>query len=156
MLCVPWVVPRIPFDAGVSNHYSESDWHACVGEEPVRMELRNLRVAPVARLIRLEHLNRPTDRRHAEFSVAGMVCALGSLRVRRALEGLRGVSAAEVSLERERALVDYDPQAVTIPQMVEAIQHSVVLPRLRRVIERTAHARPDRRAKWFCRVRPGP
>ena len=62
--------------------------------------------------------------------------------MRRALEGLRGTSAVDVSLDRERAVVDYDPSAVTIPKMLEAIQGTVVLPRIRRAIGGGAPRRP--------------
>lgn len=53
----------------------------------------------------------------------------------------------DVSLERERAIVNYDPDALTVPKMVEAIQRSVVFPSLRRVIERTVRPRRGRQAK---------
>jgi hypothetical protein len=57
------------------------------------------------------------------------------------------VSDVEVSLERERALVDYDPDALMVPQMVEAIQRSVILPRFRRAIEHTARPRRGRQVR---------
>jgi hypothetical protein len=52
----------------------------------------------------------------------------------------------KVSLEQEHALVDYDPNALTVAKMVKAIQRSVILPRFRRVIERTARPRRGRQA----------
>jgi hypothetical protein len=51
-----------------------------------------------------------------------------------------------VSLERERAIVDYDPSVLTVPKMLEAIQRSVILPRLRRTVERAARGRRGQRA----------
>jgi hypothetical protein len=50
-----------------------------------------------------------------------------------------------VSLEQERALVDYDPNILTVPTMVEAIQRSVILSRFRRTVERAARPRRGRR-----------
>ena len=52
-----------------------------------------------------------------------------------------------MSLERERAVVDYDPNALTVPKMVEAIRRSVIMPRLRRAIGRTAGPRRGRQAR---------
>jgi len=37
---------------------------------------RNLRIAPVARLVRSEPLERPAGHHRAELSVTGMVCSL--------------------------------------------------------------------------------
>jgi hypothetical protein len=42
----------------------------------VKLKLRNLRVAPVARLLRSTRLTRPAGHRRAELSVSGMICAL--------------------------------------------------------------------------------
>lgn len=42
----------------------------------MKLRWRNLRVAPVARLVRSEPLDRRAGRRRAEFSVSGMVCSL--------------------------------------------------------------------------------
>ncbi len=41
--------------------------------------------------------------------------------VKKALEGLRGVSRADVSLRAKEAVVVFDPAQVTIDQMVEAV-----------------------------------
>lgn len=43
-----------------------------------------------------------------------------------------------MSLERGQAIVEYDPRVLTVQGMLKAIRHSVILPRLRRAIERTA------------------
>jgi copper chaperone CopZ len=64
--------------------------------------------------------------------------------VQRALEGLRGVISAGVSLEQERAVVDYDPRALTVARMLEAIRSTVLLPAVRRAIERSARSRRGR------------
>ena len=50
------------------------------------------------------------------------------------------MTVADVSLERERAIVDYDPSVLTVARMMEAIQGSVILPRLRRAIEHAVRA----------------
>lgn len=57
------------------------------------------------------------------------------------------MTVADVSLERERAIVDYDPSVLTVARMMEAIQGSVILPRLRRAIERTAGLPRNRQAR---------
>lgn len=41
--------------------------------------------------------------------------------VKKALEGLKGVSRADVSLRSKEAVVVYDPTQVTVPQMLEAV-----------------------------------
>ncbi len=64
--------------------------------------------------------------------------------MQRALEGLPGAISARVSLARERAIVDYDPRALTIARMVEAIGDTVVLPAVRRAIQRTPRPRRGR------------
>jgi len=43
--------------------------------------------------------------------------------VKKALEGLKGVSRADVSLRSKGAVVVYDPTQVTVPQMLEAVDH---------------------------------
>ena len=41
--------------------------------------------------------------------------------VKKALEGLKGVSRADVSLRSKEAVVVYDPTQVTVPQMLEVV-----------------------------------
>jgi mercuric ion binding protein len=43
--------------------------------------------------------------------------------VKKALEGLKGVSRADVSLRTKEAVVTFDQATVTIPQMIEAVDH---------------------------------
>ncbi len=52
--------------------------------------------------------------------------------MKRALEGLDGVTAARVELDTGRAVVDYREGTLTDVQVIEAIQATVVLPGLRR------------------------
>lgn len=54
------------------------------------------------------------------------------------------MAAAEVSLERERATVDYDPGVLTAARLLEAIRASVVLPGLRRALEGAAEIRKEK------------
>jgi len=55
------------------------------------------------------------------------------------------VANVEVSLERERATVDYDPHVLTAARLIEAVGRTVVLPAARRAIERaTRPRRPSR------------
>jgi len=44
--------------------------------------------------------------------------------VKRALEGLEGVEKAEVSFTRAEARVEYDPQKVTIEDMIRKVGES--------------------------------
>jgi copper chaperone CopZ len=44
--------------------------------------------------------------------------------VKRALEGLKGVSRAEVSFRDKEARVSFDAAAVTVEQMVQAIERA--------------------------------
>ena len=41
--------------------------------------------------------------------------------MKKALEGLRGVSRADVSLKAKEAVVTFDPAQVTVAQMIEAV-----------------------------------
>jgi copper chaperone CopZ len=41
--------------------------------------------------------------------------------VKKALEGLKGVSRADVSLREKEAVVTFDPAQVTVPQMIAAV-----------------------------------
>jgi len=41
--------------------------------------------------------------------------------VKKALEGLKGVSRADVSLRAKEAVVTFDPAQVAVPEMIEAI-----------------------------------
>ncbi len=42
----------------------------------MKLRLRNLRVAPMARLLRSTRLTRPAGHRRAELSITGMICSL--------------------------------------------------------------------------------
>ena len=41
--------------------------------------------------------------------------------VKRALEGLKGVSRADVSFRKKQAVVTFDPTQVRVEQMIEAV-----------------------------------
>ncbi|MDD6553064.1 MAG: HAD-IC family P-type ATPase [Prevotellaceae bacterium] len=53
--------------------------------------------------------------------VVGMACASCSANVERKLNSLPGINNASVSLPGRSALVDYDPEKISLPQMKEAI-----------------------------------
>gem|GEM_PF-7103175 len=67
--------------------------------------------------------------------------------MKRALEGLPGATSARVSLGQERAIVDYDPRALSIARMLEAIRGTVVLPAVRLAIQRTSRPRSGRQPR---------
>ena len=53
--------------------------------------------------------------------VEGMTCGGCTMATRKVLERLAGVTKAEVSYERKRAVVTYDPRKVTVAQMIAAV-----------------------------------
>lgn len=55
------------------------------------------------------------------LAIKGMTCGGCVLGVRTVLTRLPGVSSADVSYEKGRAVVTYDPARVTVAQMVAAI-----------------------------------
>ena len=44
--------------------------------------------------------------------------------MKRALEGLKGVSRAEVSFRKKEAQVEFDPEVVTVDQLIEAVNRA--------------------------------
>ena len=53
--------------------------------------------------------------------IEGMTCGGCTLATRTVLERLEGVAKAEVSYEKKRAVVTYDPARVTVAQMIAAV-----------------------------------
>lgn len=53
--------------------------------------------------------------------IEGMTCGGCTLATRTVLERLDGVTKAEVSYEKKRAVVTYDPTKVTVAQMIAAV-----------------------------------
>ena len=62
------------------------------------------------------------EARIVTFKVEGMTCGGCVIGVRKVLTRLAGVSKAEVSYERSRAVVTYHSEVVTVQQMVAAIK----------------------------------
>jgi mercuric ion transport protein len=60
--------------------------------------------------------------RRASFAIDGMTCASCAKSVENKLRELKGVQAVNVSYEKSRADVEFDPVAVTVEQIQEAIQ----------------------------------
>jgi Cu+-exporting ATPase len=56
------------------------------------------------------------------LSIGGMTCAACSARVERAIKKLEGVESATVNLATEKATVIYDPQALRLSSIKEAIE----------------------------------
>ena len=54
--------------------------------------------------------------------VVGMMCAVCAAHVEKKLSGLQGVDNCAVSLASRTALVDYDPEVVSLDDMKEAVQ----------------------------------
>ncbi len=55
------------------------------------------------------------------LKVTGMTCHHCVMAVTNALEGVDGVSRADVSLEEGRAVVEYDDATATLDQMTAAV-----------------------------------
>ena len=55
------------------------------------------------------------------FDIQGMSCDACVGHVTRVLTGLDGVQSAIVSLQDHKAVVTYDPAAVQVAQMLEAV-----------------------------------
>ncbi len=56
------------------------------------------------------------------FEIAGMTCNHCKMRVEKALKAVKGVSAVEVSLSRNNAVVTFDEAAASLPAMKAAIE----------------------------------
>ena len=56
------------------------------------------------------------------FRISGMTCGGCVFAVRKVIIRLAGVSKADVSYEKNRAVVTYDPRLVTPAQMIAAIK----------------------------------
>ncbi len=65
--------------------------------------------------------SRPIGLQEVTLSVSGMTCAACSTRVQRRLSQLAGVSGAAVNLVTEKATVQFDPTAVGLPQIEQAV-----------------------------------
>ena len=61
--------------------------------------------------------------REVTLPITGMTCANCAATVERALKRTEGVSSASVNFASERASVRFDPAAVTVPRLAEAVEH---------------------------------
>jgi Cu+-exporting ATPase len=66
----------------------------------------------------------PAGNKKTQLKVTGMTCASCVSRVETALRNLKGVSKANVNLANEKATVIFDPNAITIEQMIGAVRDS--------------------------------
>jgi copper chaperone CopZ len=55
------------------------------------------------------------------LAVEGMTCASCSVAVRMALKRLNGVHTVEMSVEKKRAVINYEPAKVMPERMIEAV-----------------------------------
>ncbi|QDP39876.1 heavy metal translocating P-type ATPase [Radiobacillus deserti] len=58
----------------------------------------------------------------AEFSITGMTCAACATRIEKGLNKMEGVSTASINLALESGTVEYDPNTVTIQNLVEKVE----------------------------------
>jgi copper chaperone CopZ len=64
--------------------------------------------------------------------------------VRRALEGLDGVTAVSVDLVTGQAIVDYREGVVSDARAIDAVQATVILPGIRKMLSRLGATRSRR------------
>jgi len=62
--------------------------------------------------------------RQIELPITGMTCASCVRNVERALTKTEGVDEASVNLATERASVQFDPQTVSVPQIIERVKNA--------------------------------
>ncbi|HXW98309.1 MAG TPA: heavy metal translocating P-type ATPase [Methanomicrobiales archaeon] len=60
-------------------------------------------------------------REKAELKVTGMTCATCAVTIEKSLEGVEGVTKAEVNLGLERAVVEYDPRKAKLADLQKAV-----------------------------------
>ncbi|HXW98908.1 MAG TPA: copper ion binding protein, partial [Methanomicrobiales archaeon] len=60
-------------------------------------------------------------REKAELKVTGMTCATCAVTIEKSLEGVEGVTKAEVNLGLERAVVEYDPRKARLSDLQKAV-----------------------------------
>jgi periplasmic mercuric ion binding protein len=70
------------------------------------------------------------------LNVEGMTWGSWPLVVKKALEGLKGVTAATVTFRTKEAVVAYDPKQVTIEQMLTAVREAGFQPAVKTRPER--------------------
>lgn len=57
-----------------------------------------------------------------QFNVKGMTCDHCKMAVTNALKDLNGVKSVEVSVDRGKANVEYDPSKASVEQMEDAVE----------------------------------
>lgn len=62
------------------------------------------------------------EEKTVRLTVEGMTCGGCAIGTRKVLTRLTGVAKAEVSYEKKEAVVTYDPEKVTVEQMIAAIK----------------------------------
>ncbi len=70
----------------------------------------------------------------ATLRVEGLLCSACAANVQRRLEGVEGVRAAQVDLERGEACVTYEPDRATPEALVAAVEGAVILRPARRLL----------------------
>ena len=58
----------------------------------------------------------------AELKISGMTCAACSARIEKGLNKLPGVTRASVNLATEKAVVEYNPAGIGVPDLVKAVE----------------------------------
>jgi copper chaperone CopZ len=81
----------------------------------------------------------------ATLQVDGLLCSACAANVRCRLEKTRGVHSATVDLETALATVAYDPAQASPGDLIAAVDSTVILRPLRRLLERFAGRRPAAR-----------
>jgi P-type Cu+ transporter len=71
---------------------------------------------------KIQSLGYDVVKEKVEFNITGMTCAACANKIEKRLNKLEGVEKATVNLALETAVVEYNPEQVTIPEMKEAIK----------------------------------
>lgn len=92
---------------------------------------RRLFIEPTAAVVRVAERR---DRAVAVLRVDGLLCSVCAANVRQRLERTDGVLSARVDLERGSAQVRYDPARTTPEALTAAVERSVILRPVRRLL----------------------
>jgi len=84
-----------------------------------------------------------------ELNISGMSCAACSARIEKVLLRQTGVDSAAVNLATETARIGYDPQQITPPQLIAAIQRAGYQAQIRE----STPVNPERNEDDFSRLR---
>jgi mercuric ion binding protein len=78
------------------------------------------------------------------LAVEGMTWGTWPIAVKKALEGLKGVNRADVSFRAKEAVIAFDPEQVTVAQMVDAVTRAG----FQASVQGTQRSAPPQTGRW--------